>query len=100
MTDWLGMAAHPRPPRPELKARVVARALASRRRGAWLGAAAVLAFLGGGGGAVWAYRTIGALTGERGPVPAPGGGPAGTPGAVLPGPPPPGGPNPPSDAGR
>ena len=65
MTDWLGMAAHPRPPRPELKGRVVARALASRRRGAWLGAAAVLAFLVGGGGAFWAYRTIGALTAER-----------------------------------
>src|SRR5207249_4242989 len=44
---------------------VVARALASRRRGAWLGAAAVLAFLVGGGGAFWAYRTIGALTAER-----------------------------------
>src|SRR3989442_9950734 len=33
MTDWLGMAAHPRPPRPELKGRVVAPALASRPRG-------------------------------------------------------------------
>jgi len=43
----------------------VARALASRRRGAWLGAAAVLAFLVGGGGAFWAYRAIGALTAER-----------------------------------
>src|SRR3989442_690584 len=65
MTDWLGMAAHRQPRRGELRARVVARALASRRRGAWLGAAAVLAFLVGGGGAFWAYRTIGALTGER-----------------------------------
>src|SRR3989449_8908552 len=59
------MGAHPAPPGPEVKARVGARRLASRRRGAWLGAAAVLAFLVGGGGAFWAYRTIGALTGER-----------------------------------
>src|SRR2546426_29537 len=52
MTDWLGMAAHPQPPRPELKARVVARALASRRRGAWVGAAAGAPVPGGGGGGV------------------------------------------------
>ena len=67
MTDWLGMAAHPRTPRPELKARVVARVLASRRRPVgWLVAAALaLVIGGGGGGAFWAYRTIGALTADR-----------------------------------
>src|SRR5207253_6385644 len=32
MTDWLGMLAPPRTPRPELKERVLARALARRRR--------------------------------------------------------------------
>src|SRR5207244_11587269 len=52
MTDWLGMAAHPRTPRPELKARVVARVLASRRRAVgWRVAAARALVVGGGGGA-------------------------------------------------
>ncbi len=65
MTDWLGMLAAPRTPRPELKGRVVARALARRRRwGARLAAAAVITLILGGGG-WWAYRTIGRLTAER-----------------------------------
>ncbi len=64
MTDWLGMAARPKIPRPELKARVLARA--SRRRPWRLAVAAALALsLGGGGGGFWAYRTIGALRADR-----------------------------------
>src|SRR5205823_2153095 len=47
MTDWLGMAASPRSPPPELKARVLARAL-ERRRWMWaLAAAALLVVLAG-----------------------------------------------------
>ena len=64
MTDWLGMAASPRAPRPELKARVLARARASRRRPWRLAVAAALALAVGAAGA-WAYRTIGALRAER-----------------------------------
>ncbi len=40
MTDWLGMLAAPRTPRPELKGRVLARALAPRRK--WPLAAAAM----------------------------------------------------------
>src|SRR3989449_10691427 len=67
MTDWLGMLAAPRTPRPDLKGRVLARALAPRRRwGGPLAAAALITLaVGGGGGAWWAYRTIDALTAER-----------------------------------
>ncbi len=46
MTDWLGMMPKPRPPRPELRERVLARALRARPRRTWgrgLAAAAVLA---------------------------------------------------------
>lgn len=69
MNDWLGMLAPPRVPRPELKERVLARALAARRGrvrtwGGPLAAAAVLV-LAVGGSARWAYRTITALTAER-----------------------------------
>ena len=63
MTDWLGMLAAPRTPRPELKARVLARAVARRRR--WPLAAAALLVAGVGGAAWWAQRTIDALTLER-----------------------------------
>jgi hypothetical protein len=64
MTDWLGMHASPRTPRPELKERVLARALARRRR--WpLVAAALITVVGGGAGAWWASHTIDALTLER-----------------------------------
>jgi len=67
MTDWLGMLAAPRNPRPDLRGRVLARALAPRRRrGGPLAAAALITLaVGGGGGAWWAYRTIDALTAER-----------------------------------
>ena len=63
MTDWLGMLASPRTPRPELKGRVLERALTRRRR--WpLAVAAVLVVAAGSAG-WWAYRTIDALTAER-----------------------------------
>lgn len=40
MSDWIGMAASPRPPRPELKPVVLARAFAARRPRRWPLAAA------------------------------------------------------------
>jgi len=63
MIDWLGMAVPPRTPRPELKGRVLARALARRRR--WPLALAAAFVVAVGGGAWWAYSTIGALEAER-----------------------------------
>ncbi|HET7296569.1 MAG TPA: anti-sigma factor, partial [Gemmatimonadales bacterium] len=63
MTDWLGMLATPRTPPPELKGRVLARALVSRRR--WPLAVAALLVAGAAGGAWWARRTIDTLTLER-----------------------------------
>ncbi len=66
MTDWLGMTPNPRDPRPELRARVLARAVRprGRRRWVWLAAAAVvLALLGGAG--YWARGTIVALSADR-----------------------------------
>jgi hypothetical protein len=63
MTDWLGTLAPARTPRPELKGRVLERALAPRRR--WPLAAAAVLVLGAAGGGWWAYRTIDALTAER-----------------------------------
>ena len=68
MSDWLGMSAPPRAPRPELKAQVLARASqrrSGRRYGPWLAAAAVLLLVAGGGGASWAYRRLGVLEGDR-----------------------------------
>lgn len=65
MTDWLGMAARPRTPRPELKATVLARAFAAGRRGVpWMplaaAAALVLAL-----GMVWAGWQARQLAHER-----------------------------------
>ena len=65
MTDWLGMLAVPRTPRPELKGRVLARALARRRRWPLAVAAALVVVAAGVGGAWWAHRTIDALMAER-----------------------------------
>ena len=64
MTDWLGMAAPPKIPRPELKERVLARALVPRRRPWRLAAAAGLVLLAGGG-AYRSYRMVTALRLER-----------------------------------
>ena len=50
MSDWLGMAAAPRAPRPELKDRVVQRAQSARRlHWSMLAAAALVGALAGGG---------------------------------------------------
>src|SRR2546430_4897371 len=65
MTDWLGMAVPPRTPRPELKGRVLARALARRRRWPLAVAAALVVVAAGVGSAWWAQRTIAALAAER-----------------------------------
>src|SRR5438128_5756924 len=64
MNDWLGMAARPRTPRPDLKAQVLGRALERRapRWSAWLAAAAGLLLVAGG---AWSYRTVIGLQAER-----------------------------------
>jgi len=63
MTDWLGILAPARTPRPELKGRVLERALAPRRR--WPLAVAAVFVLAVAGAGWWAYHTIDALTAER-----------------------------------
>src|SRR5881398_1204289 len=65
MTDWLGMSVPPRTPRSELKGRVLARALARRRRWPLAVAAALVVVAAGVGSAWWAQRTIAALAAER-----------------------------------
>lgn len=65
MTDWLGMAAAPRTPRPELKERVLARALAARRRPPWGLAAAAAVALVVAGGMLWSVRSVRQLAVER-----------------------------------
>jgi len=68
MTDWLGMIPNPREPRPELRARVLARAVRAgkgRRRWVWRAAAAVLVLAGLGGAGYWARGTIRDLSAER-----------------------------------
>jgi hypothetical protein len=64
MSDWIGMGAAPRAPRPELKARVLGRALAARQATpAWgLAAAAVLALSLVGSGLLW--RRVSRLEGR------------------------------------
>ena len=57
MTDWLGMSVPPRTPRPELKGRVLARALARWRRWPLAVAAALVVVAAGVGSAWWAQRT-------------------------------------------
>ncbi len=68
MNDWLGMTPHPRAPRPELRAQVLARAVrAGKGRGvrwARFAAAAVLVLSLGGAG-YWARGVIVALSAER-----------------------------------
>src|SRR3989454_12584748 len=70
------MAAHPRSPHPELKARVLGRALQRPRRIWPLAAAAAFLLAVGGGGGHWASRTIPGLRAGGGtvsaPLPAPG----------------------------
>src|SRR5256886_7747095 len=70
MTDWLGMSVPPRTPRPELKGRVLARALARRRRWPLAVAAGLVVVAAGVGGAWWAHRTVHALIAERDRLPA------------------------------
>lgn len=53
MSDWLGMAAAPRTPRPELKDRVLRRAQSARRMQWSMLAAAVLVGTLAGGGLFW-----------------------------------------------
>ncbi|PYO28735.1 MAG: hypothetical protein DMD73_04590 [Gemmatimonadetes bacterium] len=65
MTDWLGMSVPPRTPRPELKGRVLARAVARGRRWPLALAAALVVVTAGVGSAWWAYRTIEALGADR-----------------------------------
>jgi len=65
MTDWLGMSVPPRTPRPELKGRVLARALARGRRWPLALAAALVVVAGGGGSLWWAHGRIDALGAER-----------------------------------
>src|SRR3989441_8965217 len=76
MTDWLGMAPPPRSPHPELKARVLGRALRPRRS-VWPLAAAALVLLVGGSGGEWGTPTNRAVGGGGGTLPAPPAGPHG-----------------------
>ena len=72
MTDWLGMTPHPRAPRPELRARVLARAVRPGAGGGrhgvrwgWLAAAAGLVLALGGAAGYWARAQILALGAEQ-----------------------------------
>jgi hypothetical protein len=65
MSDWLGMAARPVPPRPELRAAVLARAARSGQGRAWAYAAAATFLLVALGVGVWARSRIEALDAAR-----------------------------------
>lgn len=65
MKDWLGMLTRPRTPRPELKARVLARAIAPPARRWPLATAAGLVLAAIGSGGYWSYRTVTALRADR-----------------------------------
>jgi anti-sigma-K factor RskA len=68
VTDWLGMTSNPRDPRPELRARVLARAVRpAARPGRWVWRAAAAGLVLGivGGAAYWARDTIVALSADR-----------------------------------
>jgi anti-sigma-K factor RskA len=63
MSDWIGMAPAPRAPRPELKERVVARALPTRPWSPWpIAAAAVLVLAVATTGVLW--RRVARLEGR------------------------------------
>ena len=63
MSDWIGMTPAPRTPRPELKERVLGRALAARRLSPWPIATAALLVLGvGATGVLW--RRVAGLEGR------------------------------------
>lgn len=64
MSDWLGMGAAPRTPRSGMKERVLARALAPRRRWSRALAFAAMLVIALGAGGYWTVRTMRGLRGQ------------------------------------